>query len=101
MQLESWVQSLPEDLLKIVSVFAENGAGIWVVGGSIRQGLSGVKPNDYDLATDIEPNQILEYFPNSIKTGVEYGTVTVLPSSPRYSLLGCPCLFIAVEEAIP
>jgi len=77
MQLESWVQSLPDDLLKIVSIFAENGAGIWVVGGSIRQGLSGVKPNDYDLATDIEPNQILEHFPNSIKTGVEYGTVTV------------------------
>jgi len=77
MQLESWVESLPEDLLKIVEIFAENGAGIWVVGGSIRQGLSGVKPNDYDLATDIEPIQILEYFPNSIKTGVEYGTVTV------------------------
>lgn len=77
MQLESWVESLPGDLLKIVSFFAENNAGIWVVGGSIRQGLSGVKPNDYDLATDMEPNQVLELFPNSIKTGVEYGTVTV------------------------
>ncbi|PXY73500.1 MAG: hypothetical protein CXX81_24725 [Methanobacteriota archaeon] len=77
MQLESWVQSLPDDLLKIVSIFAENSAGIWVVGGSIRQGLSGVKPNDYDLATDIEPHQVLKHFPNSIKTGVEYGTVSV------------------------
>ena len=42
MQLESWVESLPDDLLKIVSIFAENNAGIWVVGGSIRQGLNGV-----------------------------------------------------------
>jgi len=77
MQLESWVESLPDDLLKIVTIFAENDAGIWVVGGSIRQGLSGVKPNDYDLTTDMKPKQILELFPKSIETGVEYGTVTV------------------------
>ncbi len=77
MQLESWVESLPDDLLKIVSIFAENNAGIWVVGGSIRQGLSGVKPNDYDLATDMRPQQVLKHFPQSIETGVEYGTVTV------------------------
>jgi tRNA nucleotidyltransferase/poly(A) polymerase len=76
-QLESWVNSLPNDLLKIVSIFAENNAGIWVVGGSIRQGLSGVTPNDYDLATDMKPNQVLKCFPKSIETGVEYGTVTV------------------------
>ncbi len=76
-RLESWVESLPEDLLKIVKIFAENGAGIWVVGGSIRQGLSGVEPNDYDLATDFKPEQVLQHFPNSIETGVEYGTVTV------------------------
>jgi len=77
MQLESWVESLPDELLKIVSIFAENNAGIWVVGGSIRQGLSGVKPNDYDLTTDMKPKQVLKHFPKSIETGVEYGTVTV------------------------
>ena len=77
MQLESWVESLPDDLLKIVSIFAENNAGIWVVGGSIRQGLNGVKPNDYDLTTDMKPKQVLKHFPKSIETGVEYGTVTV------------------------
>ena len=77
MQLELWVESLPDDLLKIVSIFAENNAGIWVVGGSIRQGLNGVKPNDYDLTTDMKPKQVLKHFPKSIETGVEYGTVTV------------------------
>lgn len=76
-ELESWVESLPDDLLKIVSIFAENNAGIWVVGGSIRQGLSGVEPNDYDLTTDMKPEQILVHFPKSIETGVDYGTVTV------------------------
>ncbi|MBT4059841.1 MAG: hypothetical protein HOE69_06005 [Euryarchaeota archaeon] len=76
-EMESWVESLPEDLLEIVSRVAQAGGGIWLVGGSVREGLAGLIPKDYDLATDLEPDNVMEIFPNSIDTGSQYGTVSV------------------------
>ena len=74
-----WVDSIPNDLLEVVSIIAQSQGGVWVVGGSVRQGLGGVEPQDYDLATTLQPQQIMEIFGsnNSIDIGAKYGTVTV------------------------
>ena len=75
--LNNWVDGLPDDLLEVVSKIGKEGGGVWIVGGSIRQGLCGSIPNEYDLTTNFHPDKIMRLFPNSIPTGVDYGTVSV------------------------
>lgn len=76
---EGWVESLPNDLLQVISIISESEGGVWIVGGSIRQGLRGVIPEDYDLATTLLPEKVMEIFGpnNSIDIGAKYGTVSV------------------------
>ena len=77
--MTEWVETLPDDLLKVVSTISKSSGGVWLVGGSVRQGLGGEKPQDYDLATTLMPDEIIEIFGtnNSIDIGAKYGTVAV------------------------
>ena len=76
--LIKWKMGLPEALREVVNRIATAGGGIWLVGGSVREAILGRKQNDYDLATTLHPDTLLnEIFPNSLPTGVQFGTVTV------------------------
>ncbi len=75
--MAEWVNNLPQSLLEVVTRIAEAGGGVWVVGGSVRQGLSATSLNDYDLASELSPDELLALFPSSLPTGVKYGTITV------------------------
>jgi tRNA nucleotidyltransferase/poly(A) polymerase len=75
--LSEVISTRPEELLWCVEKIAEAGGGAWLVGGAVRQGMIGRKPNDWDLAVDLEPEHMLELFPDALATGVRYGTVTL------------------------
>lgn len=57
------------------------------VGGCVRDKLLNIPPRDFDVATDAQPDEILEIFAppsvtktsklKAIPTGVEYGTITI------------------------
>jgi tRNA nucleotidyltransferase/poly(A) polymerase len=49
---------LPEDILKIRDIFKDNGYKIYLVGGAVRDAISGIKPKDYDIATDAHPDEV-------------------------------------------
>jgi tRNA nucleotidyltransferase (CCA-adding enzyme) len=77
--------------------FAETGYRAWVVGGCVRDLLlheiegsaRGVRPevrNDWDLATDALPEQVMKVFPRVIPTGIRHGTVTVLEGGTGYEV---------------
>src|SRR6185295_8445571 len=55
------------------------GAGhqAYLVGGCVRDLLLGVKPKDYDVATDARPDRIMDLFPNSGRVGAHFGVVLV------------------------
>ena len=59
-----------------------NTAGFeaYVVGGSVRDILRGVAPDDYDITTSATPAQTMEVFKGEkiIETGLKHGTVTLL-----------------------
>ena len=44
-----------KDALKVVEVLQEHGYDAYVVGGSIRDLLLGLKPKDFDVATNARP----------------------------------------------
>jgi tRNA nucleotidyltransferase (CCA-adding enzyme) len=50
----------------------------WLAGGAVRDILCGVAAQDFDVATDALPEQVVRLFPRVIPTGMQHGTVTVL-----------------------
>jgi len=56
-----------------------HGAGhqAFLVGGCVRDMLLGMKPKDYDVATDARPDRIMDLFPNSGRVGAHFGVVLV------------------------
>ncbi len=49
----------------------------WVVGGWVRESLSGAPSTDMDIATTLLPDEVKEIFPHSLMYGANYGTVAV------------------------
>ena len=68
------------DILKYLNETYE--ANFYLVGGFVRDMLTGTISEDYDIATDITPDQILtisqEKNIKAIPTGLQHGTVTVM-----------------------
>ena len=54
----------------------------WIVGGWVRDALSGLEVEDLDIATTLKPNEVAEIFPRSIMVGEIYGTVRVRLDKP-------------------
>ncbi|MEO8596533.1 MAG: CCA tRNA nucleotidyltransferase [Candidatus Solibacter sp.] len=54
-----------------------SGHQAYLVGGCVRDLLLGVRPKDYDIATDARPDRIMDLFPNSGRVGAHFGVVLV------------------------
>lgn len=76
--------AIPDDLKKTVQVFANASRQCWLVGGAVRDGLLGRSSEDYDLATDAEPEEVVKMFRRTIPTGIKHGTVTILNGSHQF-----------------
>lgn len=50
---------LPEDVGGLAHAFKREGFELYVVGGAVRDAVMGVKPKDYDLATNATPEQVI------------------------------------------
>jgi tRNA nucleotidyltransferase (CCA-adding enzyme) len=74
---------LPKEILKIIRTVEEKGYDVYIVGGSIRDMLIGVEPDDWDLASNGPPEAIVQLFPGdgggtvSDLKGIKYGVITV------------------------
>ncbi len=53
------------------------GHRAYLVGGCVRDLLLGIKPKDFDIATDARPDRIMDLFPNSGRVGAHFGVVLV------------------------
>ena len=49
----------------------------WIVGGWVRESLSGRHGKDMDIATTLLPGEVKQLFPRSLMVGEKYGTVMV------------------------
>jgi poly(A) polymerase len=50
---------------------------LWA-GGCVRDELLGLEPQDYDVATDARPEEVLHLFPRTIAVGMSFGVVEVI-----------------------
>src|SRR3989344_8031505 len=56
---------LPKQLLSIIKTFKDANFEIYIVGGAVRDILTGKNVYDWDLTTYATPESILSLFPNS------------------------------------
>lgn len=71
---------------KIMQKLLENGFQAFMVGGCVRDFLMGIEPHDIDITTNATPNQVMEIFPKTVPTGIQFGTVTVLIDGNSYEV---------------
>ena len=71
---------LPAEIMTVLSRLNAYGFQSCVVGGCVRDALRGIEPNDFDVATDAKPQDILGAFDGfkTIDTGLVHGTVIVV-----------------------
>ncbi len=62
---------------QIVRTLRASGHQAWLVGGCVRDLLSGRKPEDYDVATDAVPDRLIQLFPDARLVGAHFGVVLV------------------------
>lgn len=56
----------------------------WIVGGWVRDAISGSPVGDLDIATTLKPDEVKDLFPRSLMVGEKYGTVSVRLDEPSH-----------------
>jgi poly(A) polymerase/tRNA nucleotidyltransferase (CCA-adding enzyme) len=70
--------AIPFYVQKVARMLHSEGYKCYLVGGSLRDIVLKIKPDDYDLATDAKPEDMLKIFPKSISVGARFGMVSAL-----------------------
>ncbi len=69
---------LKETAIDVVRRLKEKGYIALFAGGCVRDMLMGIVPEDYDIATDARPEDIINLFRRTVPVGVNYGVVLVM-----------------------
>ena len=76
---------------EIIERLHRAGHEAYLAGGCVRDMLLDRKPNDYDVATAALPDQILEYFPDSVAVGAKFGVILVLGDDAKVEVATFRC----------
>jgi tRNA nucleotidyltransferase/poly(A) polymerase len=71
---------IPQSVKELHELFQSAGKKLYLVGGSVRDFLTGDKPKDFDLATDALPDEVLEIVGDRFRTNLQgkaFGVVVV------------------------
>jgi poly(A) polymerase/tRNA nucleotidyltransferase (CCA-adding enzyme) len=77
---------IPRVVKEFSSFFSEAGHECYLVGGAVRDMLLGRRVQDFDIATDALPEEVMKLFRRVIPTGIQHGTVTVLFKGRRFEV---------------
>ncbi|MFA5894668.1 MAG: HD domain-containing protein [Candidatus Shapirobacteria bacterium] len=69
---------LPAKVLRVMKVFCDSGAQIFVVGGAVRDLLLNREVKDWDFATNITPDEMKKLFPKNSFCENVYGTFSIV-----------------------
>ena len=68
---------VPKEVMMVIAVLQGASHEAYLVGGCVRDLLTGVKPKDYDVTTNATPEEIIALFPKTFYEN-SYGTVGVV-----------------------
>lgn len=72
--------------IEIVKALRSAGFRAYWAGGCVRDLVMGHEPQDYDVATDARPEQVMKLFPKTIPVGVSFGVVKVLLGNDEFEV---------------
>lgn len=81
-QLAAWVSSLPGDVKHVLNQLKDAGGEAWLVGGCVRDVMSGRVPREVDVCTALPADAVARAFPDGTSaahrgTGDAFGTMSV------------------------
>ncbi|MEE3466819.1 MAG: CCA tRNA nucleotidyltransferase [Eubacterium sp.] len=77
---------IPSGARQIIEALEHHGYEAYIVGGCVRDMLIDRVPEDWDITTSAEPDQVKRIFRRTVDTGIEHGTVTVLIGDEGYEV---------------
>ena len=84
--LGSRENQLKATAIGIVKRLRENGFSALFAGGCVRDMLMGCIPEDYDIATDARPNDIINIFKRTFPIGIHFGVVLVMENDFEFEV---------------
>src|SRR5262245_47336760 len=69
--------------ISICGTLREKGYQALLAGGCVRDHWLGREAQDYDVATDATPEQVLALYPDGLTVGAQFGVVLVLHDEAR------------------
>jgi len=84
--LDSHKNQLEEAAIGIVKRLRENGFSALFAGGCVRDMLMSSVPEDYDIATDARPDDIINIFKRTIPVGIHFGVVLVMENDFEFEV---------------
>jgi len=72
------VEDVPSSAMRTCETLQKNGFKAFVVGGGVRDLLLGLRPKDFDVATDATPDQVTKLFRRSRLIGRRFQIVHVM-----------------------
>ncbi|MCW5890689.1 MAG: CCA tRNA nucleotidyltransferase [bacterium] len=70
----------------VVRRLRAKGHEAWLAGGSVRDGLLGRPPEDYDVATSATPETVRRLFERTVPVGMRFGVILVLDGPHRFEV---------------
>ena len=78
--------NIPENANRIIHTLQSAGYEAYIVGGCVRDAILGKEPDDWDITTSANPDQVKALFRRTIDTGIAHGTVTVMFGKEGYEV---------------
>lgn len=80
------LESIDPNALDIIEALQDRGFKAYLVGGCVRDLLIGLKPKDYDIATDARPNQVRNCINGAYVIGKRFRLVLVKRGLAQYEV---------------
>ncbi len=75
-----------EGALRIVRTLRDAGYQALLAGGCVRDMVLQIEPADWDVATDADPQVVMDLFAHTVPVGVQFGIVVVLLDEGEYEV---------------
>jgi len=80
------MSAMGEKAIEIVRILRGAGFRAYWAGGSVRDLVMGHDPQDYDVATDAHPEQVMRLFSKTVPVGVSFGVVKVIENEFEFEV---------------
>ena len=78
--------AIPKEIVNIIKIFKKNNWQIYIVGGAVRDLIIKRTVQDWDLATNATPQDIIDLFPKNSFYNNKFGTVTVVNKKKKIEI---------------